>query len=76
MAVKKSVGKLKLNWKSYLKMEIKDHMKIGRKDHKNNSNWGLDPEKKRFVRLRDELTVNNIKVKKNKRRIGKRIGER
>ena len=36
-------------------------MKIGRKDHENNGNWGLDPEKKekkkRFVRLRDELTV-------------------
>ena len=46
MADKKYVGKLKLKWKSNLKMEIKVHMKIGRKDHENNGNWGLDPEKK------------------------------
>ena len=24
-------------------------MKIGRKDHENNGNWGLDPEKKKAV---------------------------
>ena len=46
MADKKSVGKLKLKWKSNLNMEIKDHMKIERKDHENNENWGISEIKK------------------------------
>ena len=37
--------KKKWKWKSNLKMEIKVHMKIGRKEHENKGNWGLDPEK-------------------------------
>ena len=37
-------------------MEMIVHLEIGKKVHKNNKNWGMR-KKKRFVRLRDELTV-------------------